>query len=84
VDTAVVQEFIVNAGVAGAVVLAMISGYLVPKFYVKKLEKEIDFLKEENRIKTDLNSDLTRTVANDNQLIGELRSLAHEQRRQGT
>ena len=65
-------------GPLGLMVLALMFGFLVPKWYVSKLEKENEFLREDNRIKTELNKELSNTIANNNQLIGELRSLAHQ------
>jgi hypothetical protein len=76
-DTALVQVFI-NAGVAGGVLLTIMFGWLVPKSYVSKLEKEIEFLRTDNAAVKENNRELVQTVAMNNQIIGELRSLAHK------
>jgi hypothetical protein len=44
--SSVAINLITGAGVAGAVVLAMILGYLVPKPSVDRLEKEIEEYKQ--------------------------------------
>lgn len=80
-DTGIIQVFI-NAGALGAIVLAMLFGYLVPKPYVSKLEKENDLLREENRVVRDTNRELVNTVATNNQIIGELRSLARDRQKE--
>lgn len=76
-DSALITLFL-NAGVAGAVLLTIIFGWLVPKPYVSKLEKEIEFLRTDNAAVKENNRELIQTVAMNNQLIGELKSLAHK------
>lgn len=80
-DISIVQGF-TTYGPLGLLVLAMMFGFLVPKWYVSKLEKENEFLREDNKIKTELNKELSNTIANNNQLIGELRTLAQQRQNQ--
>lgn len=81
-DVTTLLDIISKVGFPIAVVVAMMFGLIVPKPFVSKLEKENAFLREDNRLKSELNRELTSTIANNNQLIGELRSLAHQRHRE--
>ena len=87
-DSALVGA-LVNFGMGGAVILAIILGYLVPKPTVDGLREENAELKAANaeyRRALDLErqrSDAAIQVGSvTNQLIGALANLAHEQREQ--
>ena len=70
-----------NAGVAGVVVILMITGWLVPKPFYAKLEQENRDLKEALKLEKQRGTDADQAGRVTNQLIGALQNLAEEKGR---
>jgi hypothetical protein len=68
-DSSLITPLIVNAGVAGLVIVLVIFKVLVPSWYVKKLEAQNDIL-------TSTAERAVGELALANQLVGELRAIA--------
>lgn len=68
-DSSLITPLLINAGVAGLVVVLIILKVLVPGWYVTKLEKQ-------NEILSSTAERAVRELAMTNQLVGELRAIA--------
>lgn len=71
-----IMTVLINAGVAGVVVLLLIFGYLVPKWAYRKLEEENKLLREALTLERQRNSEASSQMGVTNQLIGALVELA--------
>ncbi len=71
---------LVNAGVAGIVIILIIAGWLVPKWAFSKLEDENNSLREALRLERQRNSETTSQLGITNQLIGALVELAEKRK----
>ncbi len=67
---------LVNAGVAGIVILLLIFGYLVPKWAYSKLEEENKLLREALQLERQRGSEAASQMGVTNRLIGALVELA--------
>jgi hypothetical protein len=79
VDSAVLTVLI-NSGVAGAVLVLLILGLLVPKWVYRRLEQENKHLREALELERQRNGEMASTTGVTNQLIGALVDLAQERR----
>ena len=71
---------LINAGVAGVVVILLIAGWLVPKWAYSKLEQENKSLREALQLERQRAGEAASTHAVTNQLIGALVDLAAERK----
>jgi len=78
-DSAIITVLI-NAGVAGVVILLMMFGWLVPKWAYSRLEDENRDLREALRLERQRNAEIGGTAGITNQLIGALVNLADERK----
>lgn len=74
-DSAIVTVLI-NAGVAGIVVILLIFGWLVPKWAYSKLEEENKLLREALALERQRGGEAAGQMGVTNQLIGALVELA--------
>ena len=79
VDSALVTVLI-NAGVAGVVVILLILGWLVPKWAYARLLEENKSLREALQLERRRNEEIAGTAGVTNQLIGALVDLAGERK----
>ena len=77
-DSNLASILITNAGIAGIVIVLIITGYLVPKSYYTKLDEENTHLKEALRLERQRANEVTASAAITNHLIGALTDLAAE------
>ncbi|HEV2354591.1 MAG TPA: hypothetical protein VGR89_10125 [Puia sp.] len=67
--------YILNFGVGPVIVVFLLMvGVLFPRWYVTKLEKENEVLKDNLAMQKKITEELTQAVANSNQLIGALKN----------
>jgi len=78
-DSAIITVLI-NAGVAGIVIILLIAGYLVPKWAFSRLEDENHDLREALILERQRNKEIAGTADVTNQLIGALVNLAEERK----
>lgn len=78
-DSAIVTVLI-NAGVAGIVVILLISGFLVPKWVYSRLENENKDLRQALQLERQRNKEVASAAGVTNQLIGALVNLAEERK----
>lgn len=78
-DTAILTV-LVNAGVAGIVIILLIAGWLVPKWAYSKLEEENRLLQEALDLQRQRNADMASQMGITNQLIGAVVELAEERK----
>ena len=78
-DSALVTVLI-NAGIAGVVVLLMIFKWLVPKWVYDKAEAEARYYREALELERQRNAELASTTDTTTKLIGALADLATERR----
>lgn len=71
---------LINAGVAGIVILLLIFGWLVPKWAYSRLEDENRDLREALRLERQRNGEIASTAGVTNQLIGALVDLAESRK----
>lgn len=69
---------LINAGVAGVIVILMMTGYLVPKWVYKKLEKENKALREAYELQRQRSIETTNQGVVTNQLIQALVDVAEQ------
>jgi len=74
-DSAIITVLL-NAGVAGVVILLLMFGWLVPKWAYSRLEDENKDLREALRLERQRNGEIASTAGVTNQLIGALVDLA--------
>lgn len=75
-DSSIATTLITNAGIAGVVIVLILLGILVPKWYVSKLEKEITLKDQALKTEREISKQATEQLAIANQLVGELRAIA--------
>jgi hypothetical protein len=78
-DTAVLTV-LVNAGVAGIVIVLLIMGWLVPKWAYSKLEEENRLLREALSLERQRNGEVVSQMGITNQLVGALVELAESRK----
>ena len=71
---------LINAGVAGVVVILLILGFLVPKWAYSRLEQENKSLREALELERQRAGEAASTQTVTNQLIGALVDLAAERK----
>lgn len=81
-DSAVITVLI-NAGVAGIVIILLVIGYLVPKWAYSRLEDENRDLREALLLERQRNGEIAGTAGITNQLIGALVDLAEARKPDG-
>lgn len=77
-DSVLIQAFISNAGVAGAVIVAIICGLLYPRSYVKDLKEENQRLRETVALERARGDAAVAAANNTNQVLGALHEIASQ------
>lgn len=78
-DSALIA-LLANGGVAGVVLVLVLTGQLVPGWLYRRVENEADLLREGRDIDRQRASEASSTAGVTNQLIGALTNLATERR----
>lgn len=75
-----VAEWLLNFGVAGVVVVLMVTGLLVPGFIYKDLQRANEKLADALAVERQRNSDLQQMASTGAHALDALREVAEEQR----
>lgn len=73
-----IASVLITYGPLGIFVVLLIFGILVPKWYVSKLEKQLELKDRALETERETTKNVTAQLTFANQLIGELRSLASD------
>jgi len=77
-DAQLIQAFLSNAGVAGAVVVCIICGLLYPRSYVKDLKEENQRLRESLALERARGDAAVAAANSTNQILGALHDIASQ------
>jgi hypothetical protein len=78
VDAELIQVFVTNAGFAGAVIVAIITGLLYPRTYVRDLKEENKRLRESLALERARGDAAVQATNTTNQILGALHEIASE------